>query len=52
MTIGEMIKLLDSFDHYLEVTFEGTSFDGAIFHRQVNYTDGEVKVIEEYVELI
>lgn len=51
MTIGEMIKLLDFFDHDLEVFCEGSPFNTALLNRQVEYVDGEVKVIEEFVEL-
>lgn len=51
MTIGEMIKLLDFFDHDVEVTCEGSSFNYAMLSRRVEYVDGEAKVIEEQVEL-
>lgn len=51
MTVGEMIKVLDFFDHHLEVTCEGSPFNSALLNRQVEIVDGDVKVIEEFVEL-
>ena len=51
MTVGELIKLLRQFEDDVEVRFEGVSFDGVRFEREVEIVNDDVKVIDESVYL-